>query len=86
MAAAHREPRKWSDPDTFDIGRSTVGHVGFGAGIHGCVGQMIARLEMEVLLTALAKRVTRIELSGEPERLLHNTLRSFAKLPVRFHA
>lgn len=85
VAAANRDPRKWSNPDTFDIGRSTVGHVGFGAGIHGCVGQMIARLEVEVILTALAKRAKRIEICGEPERLLHNTLRSFEKLPVRFH-
>ncbi|TXH80025.1 MAG: cytochrome P450 [Rhizobium sp.] len=86
VAAANRDPRKWSNPDTFDIGRSAAGHVGFGAGIHGCVGQMIARLEVEVLLTALAKRASRIEMIGEPERLLHNTLRSFATLPVRFHA
>lgn len=86
VAAANRDPRKWSDPDTFDISRSTAGHVGFGAGIHGCVGQMIARLEVEVLLNALARRVKRIELRGEPVRLLHNTLRSFEKLPVRFHA
>ncbi len=86
VAAANRDPRKWSNPDAFDTGRSTVGHVGFGAGIHGCVGQMIARLEVEVLLTALAKRVKRIEICGTPERLLHNTLRSFEKLPVQFRA
>lgn len=84
VAAANRDPRKWSEPDTFDIRRNTTGHVGFGAGIHGCVGQMIARLELEVILTAVARRVARIELAGTPVRLHHNTLRSFASLPVRF--
>jgi cytochrome P450 len=86
IAAANRDPRKWVDPDKFIVGRNTTGHVGFGAGIHGCVGQMIARLEVEVLLSALARRVKRIEITGEPERLVHNTLRSFVKLPIRFHA
>lgn len=86
IAAANRDPRKWVDPDKFIVGRNTTGHVGFGAGIHGCVGQMIARLEVEVLLSELARRVKRIEITGEPERLVHNTLRSFVKLPIRFHA
>jgi len=86
VGAANRDPRKWTDPDTFDIARNTKGHVGFGAGIHGCVGQMIARLEVETLLTALADRVGSIELAGEPVRQLHNTLRGFERLPMRFQA
>jgi 4-methoxybenzoate monooxygenase (O-demethylating) len=86
VGAANRDPRKWTDPDTFDIARNTKGHVGFGAGIHGCVGQLIARLEVETLLTALADRVERIELAGEPVRQLHNTLRGFERLPMRFQA
>jgi hypothetical protein len=55
----------------------------FGSGIHGCVGQVVARLEGEVVLTALAKRVSRIELIGVPERRLNNTLRALASMPVR---
>ncbi|MGL5165059.1 MAG: cytochrome P450 [Afipia sp.] len=86
IAAANRDPRKWNNPDSFDVRRSTTGHVGFGTGIHGCVGQMIARLEVEVLLSALARRVSRIEMTGAPVRQLHNTLRGFERLPVRFHA
>ena len=57
LAAANRDPRQWSEPDRFDIGRKTLGHVGFGYGIHACVGQMVARLEAEILLTALARSV-----------------------------
>jgi cytochrome P450 len=47
-----------------------------------CVGQMLARLETEMILTALLTRVARIEIAGEPERKLNNTLRQFAKLPI----
>lgn len=83
LGSANRDPRQWDDPDTFNIGRSTLGHVGFGGGIHGCVGQMIARLELEVVLRALATRVSSIEIDGEPRRQPHNTLRGFEYLPVR---
>ena len=66
-----------------DFRRSTFGHVALGYGIHVCVGQMIARLEGELLFAALAKRVARFELAGEPVRRINNTLRGFDKLPVR---
>jgi cytochrome P450 len=83
VASANRDPRRWIEPARFDIDRRTAGHVGFGAGIHGCVGQMIARMEIELLLLALRERVASIDLTGEPERMLHNTLRAVTKLPVR---
>lgn len=82
LAAANRDPRKWPDPEKFDIGRRPMGHVAFGAGIHLCVGQMLARLEAEMIFGALAARVKRIEIVGEPVRKLNNTLRQFATLPV----
>jgi hypothetical protein len=84
VAAANRDPRRWDEPERFDISRKTAGHVGFGTGIHGCVGQMIARLEIEMLLTAMVERVAAIELTDKPERLIHNTLRAVTRLPVRF--
>jgi cytochrome P450 len=80
--SANRDPRKWEDPDRFDIRRSSVGHVAFGAGIHLCVGQMLARLELEMILTALISRVRHIEIASEPKRRLNNTLRQFDSLPV----
>jgi cytochrome P450 len=83
LAAANRDPRRWENPDRFDISRKASGHVGFGSGIHACVGQMLARLEADVLLGALARRVEAIELDGEPELKLNNTLRGLAHLPVR---
>jgi cytochrome P450 len=55
----------------------------FGTGIHGCVGQAVARLETEAILGALLRRVAAIELTAEPTRRLNNTLRGFDKLPLR---
>ncbi|SHN43272.1 cytochrome P450 [Cryptosporangium aurantiacum] len=83
LGAANRDPRRWADPDRFDLGRDPSAHVGFGMGIHQCVGQHVARLEAEAVLTALAARVSRIELTGPPVRHHNNTLRAFAALPAR---
>ena len=84
LAGANRDPRKWPEPNRYNIERRPTGHVGLGSGIHGCVGQAIARLEGEVVLTAIAKRVKRIEVAGEHTRRLNNTLRALATLPLRF--
>ena len=82
LAAANRDRRKWNDPERFDISRRAAGHVAFGAGIHLCVGQMLARLEAEMIMAALAARVARIDIVGEPRRKLGNSLRQFASLPI----
>jgi cytochrome P450 len=83
LAAANRDPRRWDRPDTFDVSRRAAGHMTFGTGIHGCVGQAVARLETEAILTALASRVVSLELTAEPRRRLNNTLRGFDTLPLR---
>ncbi len=85
MGAANRDPRRWEDPDAFDVERRNAGHVGFGAGIHACVGQVLARLEGEVVLAALARKAASIEITGTPVRRYNNTLRGLASLPVRLH-
>lgn len=86
LGAANRDPRQWREPDTYDIERRVIGHVGFGAGVHVCVGQLLARLEGEVVLQALARRVASIELAGEPARRYNNTLRGLASMPLRVKA
>ena len=63
IASANRDPRRWEEPERFNISRKIAGHVGFGAGIHACVGQMIARLEIEALTNAMVERVATIELA-----------------------
>src|SRR5260221_7175308 len=84
LGAANRDPRRWSDPDRYDITRKTSGHVGFGGGVHMCVGQLVARLEGEVMLAALARKGATIEISGPVKRRYHNTLRGLESLPVTF--
>ncbi len=83
LASANRDPRHWTEPDRFDLSRDPSGHVGFGFGIHQCVGQHVARLEAESLLTALAARVRTIELVDAGQRHHNNTLRGWKTLPVR---
>ncbi|TDD89989.1 cytochrome P450 [Saccharopolyspora karakumensis] len=83
LAAANRDPRRWDDPDDFDLSRDPSGHVGFGMGLHQCVGQHVARLESEVLLTALARRIESVELDGAPVRHHNNTLRAWESVPLR---
>lgn len=84
MGAANRDPRKWGeDADAFDLERNASGHVAFGMGLHQCVGQPIARAEIELMLQALIKRVDRIELTGEATPWIHNVLRGFARMPLR---
>ena len=82
LGAANRDPRHWERPDDYDITRRTVGHVGFGSGIHQCVGQLLARLEGECVLSALARKVGSIEITGPIRRRYNNTLRALASLPV----
>jgi cytochrome P450 len=86
LGAANRDPRRWADPDRYDITRKTSGHVGFGSGIHMCVGQLVARLEGEAMLAALARKVATIEITGPVKRRYNNTLRGLESLPVTLKA
>jgi cytochrome P450 len=82
LAAANRDPQKWRDANDFKIDRPLGGHVGFGSGIHACLGQMVARLEGELVLNALVRRIKSITPTGPAVRRLNNTLLAFASVPV----
>jgi len=82
LAAANRDPRRWDRADEFDINRMSSGHVAFGFGIHQCLGQMVARLEADVLLEAMVSKIASIRPVGAPVRRLNNTLHALASLPV----
>jgi cytochrome P450 len=86
LGAANRDPRKWPEPENFDVTRRPLGHVGLGAGIHVCVGQLVARLEAEVMFEALADHVAAFELTDLPERKPNNTLRSLSRLNIHLVA
>jgi cytochrome P450 len=80
-ASGNRDERKWHDPDRFDVRRDVGQQLGFGFGTHICVGMHLARLEMTALVTALAKRVSHIEVS-KPVWAMNNVLRGLESLQV----
>jgi 4-methoxybenzoate monooxygenase (O-demethylating) len=86
FAAANRDPRKWADPDRFDIRRDLRGNLGWGYGVHACVGRTLALLEADALLGALIKHIERFEPAGEPEPWMTTIGHGPAQLPVRIHA
>jgi len=83
FGSANRDPRKWENPDTFDLDRNTTGHLGFGDGPHVCIGQNIARMEGEVILATLVKRFKSIELAGDPSYKVVNAFHGLKSLPLR---
>lgn len=83
FGAANRDASRFPDPDSFDIERNVRGHVGFGHGVHACLGMHLARLEMASLFNALADRIERFELTGPVVPAINSTIHSLASVPVR---
>lgn len=84
--AAGRDPRRWENPERYDLNRKLTGHVGMGFGIHACVGQALARMEGECIFAALARKVDRIEMIGAPQTAINMAAHGHDKLPIRLHA
>ncbi|MGW7242655.1 cytochrome P450 family protein [Streptomyces sp. NPDC054804] len=87
LAAAHRDPRRFPEPDRLDIGRDATGHLALGHGIHYCLGAPLARLETEVALTALLERLPGLELDVASDALRWRPsmrTRGLLGLPVRY--
>ena len=83
FGAANRDESRFPDPDKFDITRNVRGHVGFGHGIHACLGMHLARLEMTCLFETLAKRVKRFELIGPVVPWINATIHSMTNVPLK---
>jgi cytochrome P450 len=84
--SGNRDEAEFPDPDVFDVGRAPNRHLSFGrGGPHLCLGVHLARLEVAVVLAALARRVARFELTGEPARIRSNFTNGLRKLPIRVH-
>ena len=82
FASANRDEREFEKPDDFDLfRRNGARHLGFGAGIHTCVGMHLALLELEAVAVELASQVERIDV-GSPKSARNNTIRAYASLPV----
>lgn len=66
FGSANRDPRRFAEAGRFDAGRGDTAHVGFGGGIHFCIGAPLARLELEVSVEHLARRFAGVRLAAEP--------------------
>ena len=83
--SANRDERKFDRPFTFDISRKPNRHIGFGAGVHFCLGSNLARLEIRAILEELLGRYQKFELAGEPRWTPSNRLLGLKYLPVRMY-
>jgi cytochrome P450 len=83
MAAANRDPRRYRDPDVFDIHRDDIQHLTFGYGLHYCLGANLARLEGRVALDELLQRFPEWEVElGDAELASTTTVRGWERLPL----
>jgi cytochrome P450 len=82
--AGNRDPRANPDPDRFDIRRPRIRHSSFGGGIHFCLGNQIARLELSILLPTALRRLPDLTLAGPIERKPSNFLNWLTSLPLTF--
>ena len=86
LGAADRDPAVFADPDRLDVGRTDNPHIGFGAGIHFCIGAPLARVELQASLHTLVTRFPGLALAGEPERRPEFVIRGLRSLPVSLRA
>lgn len=82
LGSAARDPLVFPSPGLLDVGRSPNPHLGFGAGIHYCVGAPLARVEIAAALAALVERLPRLRLAGSPQRRSEFVIRGLRTLPV----
>jgi cytochrome P450 len=83
LGSANRDEEVFANADTMDITRDPNPHIGFGAGIHFCIGAPLARLEMGISLPELFKRFPTLELDGNPVRRPTFSLRGYESVPAR---
>jgi len=83
LGSANRDEEIFERADELDLSRSPNPHIGFGAGIHFCIGAPLARQEMQISLPALLHRFPRLELADKPIRRPTFVLRGYEKVMVR---
>ena len=85
IGAANRDPEQFADPDRLDITRSNNRHIGFGVGIHFCLGAPLARVEGEIAINTILRRFPNLRLvDEEPEWRPNILLRNLKSFPVEW--
>jgi len=80
LGSANRDPRRFPDPDRFDVARGDASHVAFGGGVHFCIGAPLARLEIETTLALLAGALPRLAFAEPPLRRSGFQFRGYQRL------
>lgn len=89
ITGANHDPRKFPDPDRFDITRDTQGHIAFSYGVHQCLGQSLARAELEAVFSVIFDRLPNLRLAEKPDALDYKTesiVMGVESLPVAWDA
>ncbi|MEP1596596.1 MAG: cytochrome P450, partial [Halieaceae bacterium] len=84
--SGNRDERFFDSPDKFDMERKDVRkHLAFGFGIHRCMGNRLAEMQLKILWEEILERFERIEVVGQPERVPSVFVRGYSELPVKLH-
>jgi len=84
FGAANRDPAKFDNPDALDLARTPNEHIAFGGGPHVCLGQHLARIEIDAILGEVLTRMDDLEIVGEPEWLASTFISGPKSMKVRF--
>ncbi|MGW4487787.1 cytochrome P450 [Amycolatopsis sp. NPDC004368] len=82
LAAANRDPAKFTDPDALDLGRAPNPHLAFGKGIHACIGAQLARMETRIAVSRILAKLPDLALAGDPQWKVSLASRAMEALPV----
>jgi cytochrome P450 len=83
LASANRDPRRYADPDVYDIRRADIQHLTFGVGLHYCLGANLARLEGRVALDELLNRFPEWDVDPDSMKLAPtSTVRGWERMPL----
>ena len=86
FGSANRDAEKFERPDTLDLSRAPNEHIAFGTGPHGCLGQHIARIEIDAILNEVLTRMNGFALAGTPEWLPSNFISGPKRMPIHFQS
>lgn len=89
LPVTNRDPGHWADPESLDVARPRGPHLAFGHGVHQCLGQQLARVEMTVGFTELLRRLPGLRLAAAPEDIplrSHMVIYGVHSLPVTWDA
>ena len=85
--SGNRDVTQFENPDDFIIDRSNArSHISFGFGLHRCMGNRLAEMQLRIVWEEIMKRFHKVEVVGEPERILSNFVKGYSKLPVVLHS